>query len=184
MRQAKLALIASLAFASTAAAAQASLLGIRIGKPLEIAPCPMAYGSTLPELCSVTAITSIGTGGVVTTNVKFLFGHDKRPAWLDDLLVTTNGETVESILIETKGLAVQSEVRSLLVAKFGKPSDSKIRSLYQRQLGVFPANVDFWALSDATLTFSGVSEVPTKGFIHLRRPPAESPASSSKTLQL
>lgn len=178
-------LFTALSFGSAAGQpneAPPSVFGLAVNQTLSIPECPRDGSIALPDLCFVTARAFIGTAGRRDATLMLLFGVDKQPYWVAGITVSTENDIVKSVVVSTKGHAVQNDVYQLLVAKFGKATWVHRGTKYGLRIGTIDYTQAQWTRTDASIFFEGVTDRIDQGVITLRAPTSQ--ADDTSTLKM
>ena len=148
------------------AAPQASLFGIALGAPLTLPACPMLRNwlssiqsvdkQRMTTMCTVPLLPPVvGEEGVI-------FSPDNSPTWIKTisvaLIVGVDADGVQTILMQTQGIARQEEIEALLEDKFGEPKSLEIVQKSNRLGATFGVIESEWLVGTSTVTFSGADD--------------------------
>jgi hypothetical protein len=124
-------------FINYAVAADLSVFGINIGKPLDLPDCEQ---DGKMDLLNIKSACVIGKNTIKkawgTDDVSFAFPQEALPSYVKSLSMGLGAElidgNVESIAFGTNGESVQDDVFSDLKKKFGKPTSFRKVPLQNR----------------------------------------------------
>lgn len=173
-------LLGAMLATSTAFAADASVFGFELGKPLVLPECPYRtisgspmklYGLTPPMTCAQDAHELNGYGQPVR---EIVFSEKEAPPIVKNwrFFALEVGGNLVGIHFITDGAAAQPAVMATLEQKYGKPELSKTHSV-QNSLGAqFDAIDAKWHAGPVRVTYMGVLDRVDVGQVYVDLPEA------------
>jgi len=155
------------AMASAVSAFATDFIGLELGKPLDMVRCVTfsyadpavylkpGYGKQPVYPCWVPSADK-SDKVVRSTGMYVVIVQTDVPEGVSMLMPILFDGSIEVVVAETRGLAVQEELVAALVRKFGEPTKRTVEHPSNAFGATFPSINAEWVLPDARVEFSGV----------------------------